>query len=305
MKQIRLIILIVIAICAQVEFSHGQQDAQYTQYMYNTLSINPAYAGSRDALSILSLYRNHWVGIQGAPTTFALSAHTPLRNEKIGIGVSIVKDDIWIQDETSIDFDFSYTIESFRGYSLAFGIRGGAKLENIRFSQIQQIQNASDLPEDTLNRFLPNFGFGLYYYNDDFYVGYSIPSLLKRQYFDGNPNLVEDRITHYIMAGYVLPLNRSVLFKPAVLIKTVAGSPIQTDLSANFLINDVVSLGLGYRMGSALSAVAGFNLSENLLVGYSYDWETTELNKYNSGSHELFLRWEFELNFRCKCYRFF
>ena len=279
--------------------SYAQQDAQYTQYMYNTININPAYAGSRDVLSLTGLYRTQWVGLKGAPRSMTFSGHSPLKNEKLGLGVSIVRDEIWIQDETYLDVDFSYTINTSANAKLAFGLKAGAHLLNIDFTKTN--------PEDTTdgnfnasnnidNRFSPNVGFGLYYYTNKFYIGYSAPTLLRTKYYEEAANsvsyLAKDRINHYLIAGYVFNLSESLKFKPAVLFKAVQGAPLQADLSGNFLLNDKFTLGLAYRWDAALSGLLGFQISEGLMIGYAYDWETTELNNYNSGSHEIFMRFE-------------
>lgn len=298
MKRILVLILFFVLFNS---LSFAQQDAQYTQYMYNTISINPAYAGSRDVLSLTGLYRTQWVGLDGAPKTMTFSGHSPLKNDKLGLGVSIVRDQIWIQDETYIDIDFSYTINTSTNGQLAFGLKGGAHLLNIDFSKTSP-ENTTDDDFDTSNnvdnKFSPNVGFGVYYHTDKFYIGYSAPTLLNTKYYDDdNVNsvsyLAKDRVNHYLIAGYVFDLSASLKFKPAVLFKAVQGAPLQADISGNFLLNDKLSLGLAYRWDAALSGLVGFQISEGLMIGYAYDWETTELNNYNSGSHEIFLRFEF------------
>lgn len=293
----RLLFLILIFVFGSLSFA--QQDAQYTQYMYNTISVNPGYAGSRDVLNLTGLYRTQWVGLDGAPKTMTFSGHSPLRNEKLGLGVSIVRDQIWIQDETYLDIDFSYTINTSEKGQLAFGIKAGAHLLNIDFTKTNPENTTDDdfdVTNNVDNRFSPNIGFGLYYHTEKFYIGYSAPTLLRTKHFDDDIEsvsyLAKDRVNHYLIAGYVFDLSYNLKFKPALLFKAVQGSPLQADLSANFLFNEKLTLGLAYRWDVALSGLAGFQLSESLMIGYAYDWETTELNNYNSGSHEIFLRFE-------------
>jgi len=299
MKKISILILFALLTAS---ISLAQQDAQYTQYMYNTVSVNPAYAGSRDVLSLTGLYRTQWVGLRGAPRTFTISGHSPLKNEKVGLGVSLVRDEIWVQDETYLDIDFSYTINTSTDAKLAFGLKAGAHLINIDFSKANP-EDDSDDGFDPLNnvdnRFSPNVGFGLYYYTDNFYIGYSAPTLLRTKYYEdqnvGNISyLSRDNINHYLIAGYVFDVSETTKLKPAVLFKAVEGAPLQADLSANLLFNEKFTVGLAYRWSAALSGLVGFQVSEGLMIGYAYDWETTELNNYNSGSHEIFLRWEFK-----------
>jgi len=299
MKKISILIFFAV-LTASVSFA--QQDAQYTQYMYNTISINPAYAGSRDVLSLTGLYRTQWVGLRGAPRTFTLSGHSPLKNEKLGLGISIVRDEIWVQDETYLDIDFSYTINTSETGKLAFGLKAGAHLLNIDFSKANPEDTSDDGfdPANNVdNRFSPNVGFGLYYYTDNFYLGYSAPTLLRTTYYEdqnvGNISyLSRDNINHYLIAGYVFDISETTKLKPAVLFKVVEGAPLQADLSANLLFDEKFTVGLAYRWSAALSGLIGFQVSEGLMIGYGYDWETTELNNYNSGSHEIFLRWEFK-----------
>lgn len=279
--------------------SYAQQDAQYTQYMYNTISVNPGYAGSRDVLSLTGLYRTQWVGLEGAPKTMTFSAHSPLRNNKLGLGVSLVRDQIWIQDETYIDIDFSYTINTSDTGQLAFGLKAGAHLLNIDFTRTNPENNTDDsfdLSNNIDNKFSPNVGFGIYYHTEKFYIGYSAPTLLRTKYYDNEVSsisyLAKDRVNHYLIAGYVFDLSADLKLKPAVLFKAVAGAPLQMDLSGNLLLNEKLTLGLAYRWDAALSGLIGFQLSDGLMIGYAYDWETTELNNYNSGSHEIILRYE-------------
>jgi len=297
MKKLSILLLLVL----MTSVSFAQQDAQYTHYMYNTISVNPAYAGSRDVLSLTGLYRTQWVGLRGAPRNFTFSGHSPLRNEKLGLGVSLVRDEIWVQDETYLDIDFSYTINTSTTAKLAFGLKAGAHLLNIDFTKANPEDNSDDSfdPSSNVdNKFSPNIGFGVYYYTDNFYIGYSAPTLLRTKYYDdqdvGNITyLSKDNINHYLIAGYVFDISETTKFKPAVLFKAVKGAPLQADLSGNLLFNDKLTLGLAYRWSAALSGLIGFQVSEGLMIGYGYDWETTELNNYNSGSHEIFLRWEF------------
>ncbi len=279
--------------------SYAQQDAQYTQYMYNTISVNPGYAGSRDVLNLTGLYRTQWVGLDGAPKTMTFSAHSPLRNNKLGLGVSLVRDQIWVQDETYIDIDFSYTINTSNTGQLAFGLKAGAHLLNIDFTRTNPENSTDDnfdVSNNIDNKFSPNVGFGIYYHTDKFYLGYSAPTLLRTKFYDDEVSsisyLAKDRINHYLIAGYVFELSADLKLKPAVLFKAVTGAPLQMDLSGNLLLNEKLTLGLAYRWDAALSGLIGFQLSDGLMIGYAYDWETTELNNYNSGSHEIILRYE-------------
>ncbi|MBL4886942.1 MAG: type IX secretion system membrane protein PorP/SprF [Flavobacteriaceae bacterium] len=280
----------------------SQQDFQYTQYMYNTLGINPAYAGSREGISILALYRNQWAGLGGNPETQTLSIHSPI-NSKVGLGFNILNDKIFITRETYFDVSFSYTLNTSALGKLAFGVKAGGHLLDI------DPQRAALAPYDlgdnltTFNidqNFSPQIGAGIYYYTNNFYLGLSVPNILTTDHFDGSTIenqtftsiTAEERLTYNLIAGYVFELNEDVKFKPTTLIRAVAGAPLQVDISANFLLFDRISLGAAYRWDAALSALAGFQISNNLMLGFAYDRETTELRRFNDGTYELFLRYE-------------
>jgi len=281
----------------------GQQDAQYTQYMYNTISINPAYAGSRNAISIAGLYRDQWVGINGAPVTQTLNIHSPIgRSEKVGLGLSIVNDKIGPSQETYIDIDFSYTISTSDQGKLAFGAKAGGHLLDVNFDRLNQYSTSDILLDTNIdNKFSPNVGIGAYYYTPKFYIGFSAPNLLQTKHFNESSNdntassfLASERINYYMMLGYVFEINDYLKLKPAILGKVVAGSPLQIDVSANFLLYDKLTLGVAYRWSAALSGLVGFQITNNLMLGFAYDWETTALGntEFNSGSYEFFLRYE-------------
>nr|WP_233195909.1 type IX secretion system membrane protein PorP/SprF [Aquimarina sp. MAR_2010_214] len=286
------------AICAQ-------QDAQYTQYMYNTISVNPAYAGSRGVLSVMGLHRSQWVGLDGAPRTQTLTANTPIgNNERLGIGVSIVNDEIGPTDETYFDIDFSYSIPTSEQGKLSFGLKAGGHLLNVDFQKLNRFNSNDALFENNIdNKFSPNVGVGIYYHTDRFYAGLSAPNLLETNHFDEsttNSNstavsfLAEERINYYLIAGHVFDLSSDIKFKPAVLSKLVFGAPLQVDVSANFLLYDRLTLGVAYRWSAAVSGMVGFQISDALMIGFAYDRETTELGQtqFNDGSYEVMLRFE-------------
>ena len=280
----------------------AQQDAQYTQYMYNTLSINPAYAGSRGGLSILGLHRSQWVGLDGAPRTQTFSIHSPIGDsERVGLGLNIVNDEIFITNETYVDGSFSYTIPTSAEGKLSFGLKAGIHLLDVNYNEASQFQGGDPLTSNNIdNRFSPQVGVGLWYSTDKFYAGVSAPNLLETDHFDGsqnsnNPNatfLARERINYYLTTGYVFDITPDFKFKPAGLAKWVAGAPLQVDITANALLYDKLTLGLAYRWSAALSALAGFQISDSLMIGLAYDRETTELQQYNDGSYEVFLRFE-------------
>ncbi|WP_281337352.1 PorP/SprF family type IX secretion system membrane protein [Flavobacterium eburneipallidum] len=271
--------------------SHAQQDAQFTQYMYNTININPAYAGSRGAMSIFALYRTQWVGLDGAPVTSAASMNTPLNESNLGLGVTVINDKIGPTNETTISADLSYTVPTSETWKLSFGIKATANLFDLDASKLNPVDNDPSLYN--YSKFSPNIGTGIYWHSDKAYVGLSIPNFVEtNRYDDEQVKIFKEKINYYLIAGYVFDLNENLKFKPALLTKVVEGAPLQIDASANFMIFDKLMLGASYRWSAAVSAMVGFQISDGLYVGYGYDRETTSLNNTNSGSHELFLRFE-------------
>ena len=271
----------------------AQQDSQYTQYMYNTITVNPAYAGSRGMLSIFGLHRSQWIGLEGAPRTNAFSVNTPLNGNHLGLGVSIVNDKIGPTVENTFSADLSYTVPTSETFKLSFGIKGTANLFNIDMDKLD-IKDQGDKQFQNLDgKFSPNIGAGIYLHSDKAYVGLSVPNFIESdRYDDDQVAIFKEKINYYFIAGYVFDINPSIQFKPALLTKLVQGAPLQVDVSGNFMFNEKFVLGLGYRWSASVSAMAGFQVSEGLYVGYAYDHETTRLQKYNSGSHEIFLRFE-------------
>jgi type IX secretion system PorP/SprF family membrane protein len=294
MKKIILIFMFFTVVCS------AQQDSQYTQYMYNTIAINPAYAGSRGALSVFGLYRTQWVGLDGAPETSTFSVNTPLNNSNLGLGVSLVNDKIGPTNENTLSADLSYTVPTSETYKLSFGIKATANLFNLDMNKLDP-ETQGDLQFQNLdNKITPNIGAGVYWHSDKAYVGLSVPNFIETKRYDNDDTAIfKDKINYYFMAGYVFNLDRLeyIKFKPALLTKMVQGAPLQVDVSGNFMFNDKFVIGLAYRWSASLSAMAGFQVTDGLYIGYGYDHETTNLRKYNSGSHEIFLRFEFFNNY--------
>jgi type IX secretion system PorP/SprF family membrane protein len=284
----------------------AQQDAQFTQYMYNTVNVNPAYAGSRGALSIFALHRTQWVGLNGAPITNAVSVNTPLNESRIGLGLTVVNDKIGPVQENTISGDFSYSIPTSENVLLSFGIKATANLFDLDVSKLNPVADDPTL-RDFNNKFSPNFGAGIYLHSDKAYVGLSVPNFIEtNRYNDNEVAIFKEKINYYLIAGYVFDLNNSIKFKPAFLTKLVEGAPLQIDVSGSLMFNDKLTVGLSYRWSAAVSAMVGFQISQALYVGYGYDLETTRLDNYNSGSHEIFLRYElFKNNEKMTMQRFF
>jgi len=275
----------------------AQQVPMYTHYMYNTLVINPAYAGSRDALTVTGLYRTQWVGFSGAPVIQTLTAHAPLKNQHLGLGFSVVNDK---RNSTSVVVDFAYKMQLTAKSKLALGISGGMNLFQAQLSSLNLDQQTDPTFQNNINnRVIPNFGFGAYYSRERFYAGISAPSLLQNNYSivtnaDGSTLIGKEQRTYYLIAGTVIKISDNLAFKPTTLIKVTAGAPIQADLTASFIIVKKLTLGIMYRSGDAAGALIGFDITNQFHLGYSYDWSYgLKTSVYNQGSHELMLRYDF------------
>lgn len=291
----------------------AQQLPQFTQYMYNTISINPAYAGSRETLSMVGLHRSQWVGLEGAPTTQTLSIHTPLRNEKIGIGLSFINDELGYENFSYLYADFSYTIQTGKNSKLAFGAKAGYTHYNIDLALLNDPAIINDpYFNDVSNRWSPNIGAGLFWHTNKWYLGLSAPRLLNTDYNKGRSGDVEyvslERVSYYFTGGYVFNLGESTKFKPAFLFKGTNGAPLSFDITANFLFNDVFWLGGSYRINestSAIGAIADFQISKQLRIGYAYEYPISDLSSYTGGTHEILLMFEIFKSKRIKSPRYF
>jgi len=288
----------------------AQQDAQYTQYMYNANVINPAYAGTENFFNITTLHRTQWLGLEGAPVTQAVNLNTTLPNTNFGLGLSVVNDNIGPSSEQLFNIDVSYRVRTSRDYTLAFGIKAGVNLLNVDFNKLD-IYDSNDIEfiQNIENRYSPNAGVGIYYYSENFYTGLSSPNLLETTHYDSaQQSVASERATFYFTGGYVYEPNDDLKIKPAVLSKITGGAPIAIDFSLNFLYAERFTFGASYRLDSAVSAFLGLQISDTWMFGYSYDFDTNRLAQYQGGSHEVFLR--INLNWlqdrrACKCYRFF
>jgi len=303
---IKIIVITLLFLVSGIKM-YGQQDPQYTQYMYNTMSINPAYAGSNDFLSIAALARTQWVGIPGAPETQTLSLHTPLKYSGLGLGFNIVNDKLGPSQEIYFDASVSYTIRTSQNGNLAFGLRLGGRTLNLDWTK-GRFQNPADVVfnRNVENKFLPTLGAGLFYHTDKWYAGISVPNFLRTEHYDDFlESTAVERLHYFLIAGYVFDLNENIKFKPAVISKIVAGAPLSLDVSANFLFNQKFTAGVAYRWDDSISALLGLQISNNLQIGYAYDLTTSNYKNYNSGTHEVMLTFNIFRSPRLKSPRFF
>ncbi len=270
----------------------GQKEPQYTQYMYNIGSFNPAYVGTVETPEVAGLYRAQWIDIPGAPRTFRFGVNIPLANEKTGLGFNVVSDQLGPSTQTYVDVAYSYQVNVSDNTKLSFGLDVGGSFLNVDFTKGDfEIENEPLLNTQTTNKFYPTIGAGTFLYSDDWYLGLSIPNFLTNGiYGDEIAVLVEDKIQFNFIGGYVFELSSGLKFKPAFMVNYLQGAPMNVNLSTNFLINDVVTLGASYRLDNAISGLAGFQVSSGMFVGYSYDYNTNGLGEFNNGSHEIILK---------------
>jgi type IX secretion system PorP/SprF family membrane protein len=280
--------------------AQAQQAPLYTHYMYNTLSVNPGYAGSRDALTVTALHRSQWVRFKGAPLTESITLHTPLQNEHIGAGFSVTNDRIGPINNTSVFGDFAYRIKLNDRSKLAFGLSAGVNIFQANLSTLQLDQQTDPVfQNDVSNHITPNFGFGLYYSRECFYAGVSTPDLLQNTFSvidqgNGNTLVAKEQRHYFLIAGTVIKVTDMLAFKPTGLIKMTPGAPVQADLTASFILAKKLLLGAMYRTGDSFGALIGLDLTDQLHVGYSYDWSFgLKTPTYNQGSHEIVLRYDF------------
>jgi len=289
MKKIKL--LVGILTLMSVSASFGQQDPQYTQYMYNMSVINPAYVGSRGVLNIGLLGRAQWLGVDGAPNTATLSVNGPI-GDATGLGLSIIYDEIGPVKESNIFADFSYTIFTGEEGKLAFGLKAG-----VTFLDVGYLETIDPDPlNQPIHQTSPNFGAGIYYYTNNFYVGFSAPNFLETRHLEtdgGYVTTASEKMHYFLTSGYVFDLNDNLQLKPSTMIKATSGAPVSVDLSANLLVNQMFEVGLSYRIDDSISAMAGFQVNPDFRIGYAYDYTTSSFNVDNSGSHEIILLYEF------------
>ena len=286
MKKIKLLIgFFVLILSTSTVFA--QQDPQYTQYMYNMNILNPAYAGSKGVTSIGLLGRTQWVGVDGAPQTATLSINGPV-GKNVGLGFSVIHDEIGPVKEDNAYVDFSYTLNLSEDDKLAFGIKAGATFLNIReFTTVDP-----DPLNAPISQVAPNFGVGVMYYNERFYAGLSVPNFIESRYLDqknGIYSSASEKAHIFLTSGYVFDLDENLKLKPSTMLKAASGAPLSIDLSLNLLVQEKVEFGLSMRLDDSVSAMIGYNISQGMRIGYAYDYTTSNYGVFNSGSNEIMI----------------
>lgn len=282
--------------------SYGQQDPMFTQYNFNTQTINPAYAGSWETMGFLVLGRHQWVGWKGAPETYTFSMQSLLKNEKVGLGLNVISDQIGREDRLSLYGDYSYGINVSRRSVLRMGIKFGISNYRNTLSNYAQYPGEYDpeLDGEIDVHYMPNFGVGALLYSDKYYVGLSVPKIIENDFENNYGNFtVDSELRHFFLtAGYVFNLSERVRFKPTFLTKATLGAPVEFDFTANFLLGDKVWLGGMYRTGASYGFIAQWVFSQQLRIGYAIDFSLTEMQGHHGGTHEVMV--SYELGYRKK-----
>ncbi len=288
MNKILILIFSFVAVLAKAQF-----DTQFTQYMYNESFINPAYAGSHEALSTTALVRKQWVGFAGAPTNVTFNAHTPVVKDKLGIGINFMNESIGVMYRNMAMLNVAYRIKAGPG-KFCFGLQAGATGFTERLSQVTTIQaNDNNFIQSTPLLFGPNVGAGLYYYTKNWYFGFSAPRMLLNTSYGNSVNtkFAASNISYYLTTGYVFSLNDNVKLKPTLMIKAAQGAPVQPEINLHALLKEVFWVGAAYRYNADAAAIIGCKVNAQFKLGYSYDFSLSKLQKYNGGSHELMLNY--------------
>jgi type IX secretion system PorP/SprF family membrane protein len=278
------------------ETADAQQRPMYSQYMFNMLNINPAYAGSRGVVSATALYRDQWVGIPGAPKTASFSLDMALNEKKIGLGIQLYDDRLGVERTTGLNASYAFRVQFSNSGTLSLGLQAGLLNYRANYSEVRTYQPGDPSFAQNINGLLPAFAAGIYYNADKFYIGVSTPALLQTKLRNDNTADVSStgRDLHLFLAsGFVVGLGQNLMLKPSVLVKAVSGAPVEYDLNANLWIQNTLALGFSYRTGDAYVGMVELQMNKQLRFGYAYDKTFSNLGALNTGTHELMLRMEF------------
>ena len=265
---------------------YGQQHPLFTQYMFNGLLINPAYAGSYESMNLTTLIRAQWTGFEGSPSTQTFSVHSPLRNDRVALGLITMNDIIGSTRQRSVYGAFAYRIPTGKEGKLSFGLQAGVdhRLTNLNSLNAKHSEDPLLVSEFGSESFI-NYGTGIYYYNNRFYSGFSIPRLLNWEH-SHNRQL-------FYTSGYLFNVSHDIKLKPSFLLKLMTGVPVQVDLNCNVLFREVLWIGASFRTFSSINLLAQIQLNDQLRIGYGYDYQVNRLASVLPGSHEILLSYNF------------
>lgn len=287
----RLFSIITLLLCLQ---SKAQQDPMFTHYAYNTLWLNPAYAGTRDLLTLTGIHRAQWLNFDGTPKTTSFSMHAPIVLGKSGAGFNVISDQLGVTKSTWISADYAYHVRLNKTSKLSFGLKGLVNIYRNSVSTLSLITQSDAAFANDIRSVLPNAGFGMYYFSKNYYVGISCPKMLQNKLNTSASLLSREQRHYYVIAGYAYEFSRDITFKPTAFLKVTPGAPIEGDITGTFVFDDNFNIGLMYRSADAVGALIGFNATDQLYIGYSFDWSFPNTTfRYNKGSHEICLRYDF------------
>jgi len=292
---------IVCLFFANINTGKAQYDAMFTQYMFNEMFINPAYAGSKDAMAISLLHRQQWVNFPGRPITTTASIHGPVLGKKMGIGLSFLNEKIGTLNRNLVYLNYSYRVKIGKTGTLAFGLMGGIHNQVNKLSTVKTTDdNDVQFTQNTPSVITPNFGAGIYYSNPKFYAGISVPRLVDDNVsFTSTGGVLKttkispSSFHYYLVLGGIIELNDNLKLKPQAMVKAVQNAPIEFDVNVNALIKNLIWAGVGYRSGSDIVGILGVQINPQLNFTYSYDYGLTKIQKYSVGSHEIALGYVF------------
>lgn len=273
----------------------AQQNIVYSQYLFNGLLINPAYAGSHVQLSATLTYRNQWVNFAGAPETTTFGVHNAFRQGKVGAGLLITGDRIGSYSNTGIFGSYSYKIKDATGGVFSMGVQAGFNNFKADFSELTLKAGQDPIFNVFMNEFKPNFGGGLFYYNKKIFAGFSVPTILTHaKLFSGNLEQLKTPRFYYLNVGVKLPLDprtNRVVIQPSFLIRAQEGTPLSADYNLNVIFDQLISIGTSFRSGDGAILLLNYKLSEKFYVGYSYDWTVSDIRRFSKGTHEIMINY--------------
>lgn len=294
MKHTQKLVLCILLILAGVT-SKAQQETQHSMYFFNPVLLNPAYAGSQEAIQVTATVRDQWTGLKGAPKTQVLSLHSPLKKENIGVGFTVLNDQLGITKNTGVYADLAYSIKvNKKNNRLAFGVKAGMDFFRQDFSSLRVNDNTDALYTEGFNykKNLFNIGAGLYYYGKRHYIGISTPRLVKNKINLASDQQALQENHYYAFGGIVIKLNPAINMRPSFIVKYVNNAPLSIEGNLSFLFYDKIWIGAMYRHKAATGLNIMYNINQNFRIGYAYDYQLTSLQKFSQGSHEIMLSYD-------------
>jgi len=275
----------------------AQQDVQYSQFIFNKMAYNPAYAGSKEAMTLGAIYRHQWQGIEGAPRTLSAFAHAPFLNNRCGAGLAITSDRIGMVDNSYIDLNYAYRIALQKETVLSVGLLTRFEYSRVDWTKAETVDFGDQLIPTETNQSGVNFGLGMYLSSKNYYVGLSVPSLLKTTLYNSSEffgiNEISKYRSYYLMGGIIARVADNVMFKPAMMISYSPNAPFELDMNASFLFMQAFWIGATYRLGDSVDAVLQYQLSKQFKLGLATDFTLSELRDYTSGSFEVMIEYLF------------